>query len=427
MNRLEGARAIVAELARHLEADLSIELWNGEVLPLGHGARDDIRIRLASPAAIGRLMRSPKLTTLVAVYVAGGIDIVGASPLDALQRWDHLKAVHLKRNVDRGLILRAALPFLTARSPTEVGLSFAERVRRIAGRGRDDAAMVQFHYDVSNAFYGLFLGREMQYSAGLFASPDQDLDEAQHAKLDRICRKLALAPGKRLLDIGSGWGGLVCHAAQHFGATVHGVTLSQAQLEAAKARAAERGLTGRVTFELRDYRTLDRPGGFDAIAQIGMFEHVGLANHDAFFAQVHGLLVPGGLYLHQAITRRAPRDLARFHKRTAYMEVINKWIFPGGELDYIGLTLTNMERFGFEVRDVESTREHYYLALKAWSERLWARRADAVAEAGEARTRLWLLYFALSAMGFWRGPICDFQTLAQKKMTGPSGLPLLRG
>ena len=427
MNRLEGARAIVAELARHLEADLSVELWNGEVLPLGPKARDDIRIRVSSPAAIGQVLRSPRLTTLVAVFVAGGIEIDGASPLDALQRWDHLKAVQLKRTVDRRVILRAALPFLTARTTTDAGLSFGERVRRIAGRGRDDAAMVQFHYDVSNAFYALFLGREMQYSAGLFSSPEQDLDEAQHAKLDHICRKLALAPGRRLLDIGCGWGGLACHAAQHFGATVHGVTLSRAQLEAAQARAADRGLADRVTFELRDYRTLDRPGQFDAIAQIGMFEHVGLANHDAFFAKMAGLLAPGGLYLHQAITRRAPRNLKRFGKRSGYMKVINTWIFPGGELDYIGLTLTNMERFGFEVRDVESTREHYHLALKAWSERLYARRAEAVAEAGEARTRLWLLYFALSATGFWRGPICDFQTLAQKKMTGPSGLPLLRG
>ena len=426
MNRLESARAIVAELARHLEADVSIELWNGEILPLGPNARDDIRIRVASPAAIGQLLRSPRLTTLVAIYVAGGFDIVGASPLDALQRWDHLKAVHLKRTVDRRVILRAALPFLTARVPADAGLSFGERVRRIAGQGRDDAAMVQFHYDVSNAFYAFFLGREMQYSAGLFASPDQDLDAAQHTKLDHVCRKLGLAPGKRLLDIGCGWGGLACHAAQHFGAIVHGVTLSQAQLEVAQTRAIERGLNDRVTFDLRDYRTLDRASQFDAISQIGMFEHVGLANHEAFFAQVNKLLAPGGLYLHQAITRRAPRDLKRFGKRTGYMKVINTWIFPGGELDYIGLTLTNLERFGFEVRDVESTREHYHLALKCWSERLYARRAEAVAEAGEARTRLWLLYFALSAMGFWRGPICDFQTLAQKKVTGPSGLPLLR-
>lgn len=426
MNRLDGARAIVAEIARHLQADASVELWNGEVLPLGPDARDDIRIRIGSPAAIGRLIRSPRLTTLVEVYLSGDLDITGASPLDALGRWDHLNAVHLKRNVDRKVILKAALPFVTARKPADAGMGFAARVRRIAGRGRDDMAMIQFHYDVSNAFYALFLGEAMQYSAAVFDDWDTDLDAAQRTKLDLICTKLRLAPGKRLLDIGCGWGGLACHAAEHFGATVHGVTLSQAQYDAAWARVRARGLEDRVRIELRDYRTLDAAEAYDAISQIGMFEHVGIDNYDTFFSQMARLLAPAGLYLHQATTRRATRDLTRFRKRTAYMEVINKWIFPGGELDYIGMTATNLERWGFEVRDVETMREHYYLTLKAWSERLYARRDAAIAEAGLTRTRLWLLYFALSCMGFWRGVLCDFQTVAQKKVTGPSGLPLRR-
>ena len=431
MNRLDGARVIVAEIARHLQADVSVELWNGEVLPLGPGvdgkaARDDIRLRIGSPAAIGRLVRSPRLTTLVEVYLSGDLDVVGASPLDALGRWDHLKAVALKRNVDRALILRAALPFLTARRPADAGMGFAARVRRIAGRGRDDTAMIQFHYDVSNTFYALFLGEAMQYSAAVFADAEQDLDAAQDAKLHLICRKLRLAPGKRLLDIGCGWGGLAAHAAERFGATVHGVTLSQAQYDAAWARVRARGLEDRVTIELRDYRDLTADAQYDAISQIGMFEHVGLDNHDTFFAQMHALLAPAGLYLHQATTRRATRDLKVFRKRTAYMRVINRWIFPGGELDYLGLTATNLERWGFEVRDVETMREHYYLTLKVWSERLYARREEAVAEAGLTRTRLWLLYFALSCMGFRRGVLCDFQTLAQKKVTGLSGLPFRR-
>ena len=189
-------------------------------------------------------------------------------------------------------------------------------------------------------------------------------------------------------------------------------------------RLRARGLEGQVHIELRDYRTLDTSGTYDAIAQIGMFEHVGIDNHDTFFAQMARLLAPAGLYLHQATTRRATRDLARFRKRTAYMKVINRWIFPGGELDYLGMTATNLERWGFEVREVETMREHYYLTLKAWSERLYARREEAVAEAGLTRTRLWLLYFALSCTGFWRGVLCDFQTLAQKRVTGRSGLPL---
>lgn len=424
--QLADARAIIRHIAVRLEADCSVELWNGEVVPLGPGARDDVRIRIASPAAIGRLVRSPRLTTLVEVYLAGDLDITGASPLDALQRWDHLRAVNLKRNVDKALMLRHALPFLLARKPADAGLNFTERVRRIAGRGRDDQGMIQFHYDVSNAFYALFLGEAMQYSSAVFDSFDTDLDTAQRAKLDLICTKLRLAPGVRLLDIGCGWGGLACHAAEHYGATVHGVTLSQAQLDAALEWVRAKRLQNRVTLELRDYRTLDGLEAYDAIAQIGMFEHVGIDNHDLFFAQMARLLKPAGLYLHQATTRRATRDLGKFRKQSAYMKVINRWIFPGGELDYVGMTATNLERWGFEVRDIETMREHYHLTLKAWSERLYARREEAAAEAGETRTRLWLLYFALSCMGFWRGVLCDFQTLAQKKVTGLSGLPLRR-
>lgn len=424
MDRLAAARVIVAEIARHLQADVSVELWNGEVLPLGANARDDIRIRIGSPGAIGRLLRSPRLTTLVEVYVSGDLDITGASPLEALQRWDHLKAVGLKRSVNRLRIFRSAIPFLTALGPEEPGMGFATRVRRIVGRGRDDIGMIQFHYDVSNAFYALFLDGEMQYSAAVFERWDSDLDAAQQAKLDLICRKLDLRAGKHLLDIGCGWGGLACHAAEHFGAIVHGVTLSQAQFDAGTALVHRRGLADRVKLELRDYRTLDETTSYSAISQIGMFEHVGIDNHDAFFCKIAALLAPGGLYLHQATTRRATRDLARFRKRTAYMAVINRWIFPGGELDYLGMTATNLERWGFEVRHVESMREHYYLTLRAWSERLYARREEAVTEAGLTRTRLWLLYFALSCMGFWRGVLCDFQTLAQKKVTGPSRLPL---
>lgn len=424
--QLADARAIISHIATHLQADCSVELWNGEVVPLGPNARDDIRIRIASPAAIGRLVRSPRLTTLVEVYLAGDLDITGASPLDALDRWDHLRAVHLKRHVNKRLILRHALPFLLARPPRDPGMSFAARVRRVAGRGRDDQGMIQFHYDVSNAFYALFLGEAMQYSSAVYTAFDEDLDSAQRTKLDLICSKLRLAPGARLLDIGCGWGGLACHAAEHYGATVHGVTLSQAQLDAALERVRSKGLQDRVTLELRDYRTLDNAEAYDAIAQIGMFEHVGIDNHDTFFSQMARLLKPAGLYLHQATTRRATRDLTRFRRQSAYMKVINRWIFPGGELDYIGMTATNLERWGFEVRDVDTMREHYHLTLKAWSERLYARRDEAAAEAGLTRTRLWLLYFALSCMGFWRGVLCDFQTLAQKKVTGLSGLPLRR-
>ena len=426
MTRIDAARAIFTEIGRHLGGDLCIELWDGSLVPLGPGARDDLRIRVAHPSAIGRLLRSPRLITLVEVYLSGDLAIVGGSPLDALGRWDHLRALALRRTVSRRLVARAALPFLWSRRRADHRMGFGARVGRVFGRGRDDQAMIAHHYDLSNAFYALFLDARMQYSSAVFADPQQSLDAAQLTKLDLICRKLQLSPDNRLLDVGCGWGGLAEHAAGRYGARVHGVTLSRAQHDAALARIAAAGLTDHVTIELRDYRTIDDPGGYHAIAQVGMFEHVGIDNHDAHFRQMHRLLAPNGLYLHQATTRRATHDLRRFRRRTAYMQVINRYIFPGGELDYLGLTITNLERHGFEIRDVDTMREHYQLTLQAWAQRLWANREAAIAEVGETRTRLWLLYLALSGTGFWRGVLCDFQTLAIKRQVGPSGLPLDR-
>lgn len=423
---LARARIMVAHLAEHLRADLSLQLWNGEVLPLGPGARDDIRIVVESPAAIGRLVRSPKLMTLFEVYMTGGIDIVGADPLEALNRWDHLRALGMVKAIDRKLMLRTAWPFLFARTEQDKEMSFSRRVFAAFGKGRDDTAMIQFHYDVSNEFYALFLDPEMQYSSAVFPTFDTSLADAQIVKMDLICRKLDLKPGDHMLDLGCGWGGLACHAAEFFGAKVHGVTLSQAQMERAQQRVKDRGLEHLVTIELRDYRTIDQPGAYDKIAQIGMFEHVGIDNHDLHYQEIHRLLREQGLYLHQATTRRATRDLTKFRTTSAYMKVIHRYIFPGVELDYIGMTTTNLERFGFEVRDVETMREHYYQSLKCWTEALYANREAAIAEAGKERTRLWLLYLAMSAAGFWRGVLCDFQTLAQKRRIGLSGLPLIR-
>lgn len=427
MSRLaKGARALIAHLAELLEADLSVELWNGEVLPLGPSARDDIRIVIRSPDAIARLLRSPRLMTAVELFIEGAVAIEGGSPLEALGRWDHLKALALARSVDRKLVIKALWPFLFFREGANGRLAFRGRVRRRFEEGRDDGALVRFHYDVSNDFYALFLDPEMQYSPGYFHDADMTLADAQTAKLERICRKLRLNAADHLLDIGCGWGGLVCHAAQYFGASAVGLTLSQEQFDAAQEQVRSRGLSDRVRIELCDFRSLKDTGSFTKIAQIGMFEHVGIDNHDAYFRHVHNLLKPGGLYLHDAITRRAPFDLKRFRKRSSYMKVLNRYIFPGGELDHLGLTITNLERHGFEVRDVESMREHYYLALKNWSEALYSRREEAIREVGSERVRLWLLYFAMCCIGFWRGAIYDFQTVAMKRQTGLSGLPLTR-
>jgi cyclopropane-fatty-acyl-phospholipid synthase len=321
-------------------------------------------------------------------------------------------------------VLRAALPFLFKPRADGAAPGWKGRIGRVFGRGRQDQELIRFHYDVSNDFYRLFLDPEMQYSCAVYTDGSEDLATAQARKLDLICRKLRLAPGDRMLDIGCGWGGLSCHAAREYGAIVHGVTLSQEQLDFARAKVKAEGLEDRVTLELRDYRSIEGVEIYDKIVQIEMFEHVGIDNHDRHFEKVRDLLKMRGLYLHQATTRRATPDIENFRKPTPYQGVINKFIFPGGELDHIGMSVTNLERLGFEVHDVESFREHYVITLKQWSDRLHANRAAAEAEIGPERTRLWQLYFALFGLGFERVLCGNFQTLASKRQPGPSGLPL---
>jgi cyclopropane-fatty-acyl-phospholipid synthase len=425
--QIDAAKRIAALIAPHLQGDLSLELWNGEVVPLGPGARDDIRLVIRSPAVVRRLLLRPSLMSIIELYASGALDIIGASPLDASRRWDHLKALHLTRNIDRKAVMMAALPFLTIRPPRDTAKhTYDGVVSDVYGRGRDDQAMIRHHYDVSNAFYELFLDPEMVYSSAYFETPGTSLEQAQITKLDRICRKLRLAPGKRLFDIGCGWGGLVCYAARHFGAEAHGVTLSKSQFEFVQAKIAREGLGDRVRLELRDYRSVEPRAAFDAIAQIEMFEHLGLDNHDDHFHTMHRHLKVRGTYLHQASVRRAPLNLATFRAPTAYMKFITRYIFPGGELDHIGMTCTNLERHGFEVHDVENMREHFELTCRHWAERLWANRDTAQAEVGDQRLRIWLLFLSLCARAFERGPILVFQTLATKREVGASGLPLAR-
>lgn len=424
----DAAEAIARMVATHLQADLALKLWDGRIIPLGEGARSDIFLTVASAGAARRLLLRPRLMTVFELYATGELAIEGGTPLAAVRRWDHLRALALPRKLSRGRIARH-LPALLAAPSARSGSETAEYAEQVAARpesGRNDRKLIQFHYDVSNAFYALFLDSEMVYSSAYFPDGMADLEAAQRAKLDMICRRLRLAPGMRLLDIGCGWGGLACHAARHFGVTVHGVTLSQEQLDFAREKVARLGLADKVTIELRDYRTLEGAECYDAIAQIEMFEHLGIDNHDRHFEKMHRLLRPRGRYLHQASTRRATRSLGAFRKPTAYQRVITRFIFPGGELDHIGMTVTNLERHGFEVHDVENWREHFQRTLELWLERLWSRYPEAEREIGTARTRLWLLYFSLFAMAFERGTCLVFQTLATKRQAGPSGLPLSR-
>jgi cyclopropane-fatty-acyl-phospholipid synthase len=366
--------------------------------------------------------------TVFELYAAGLLDIEGGTPLDAARRWDHIAILNTARALNKLDLVKTLWPFvLKAKgADSDPALSYNKTIAGKLSQGRNDQDLIQFHYDVSNTFYSLFLDPEMVYSSGYFRTPDTSLADAQRAKLDMICKRLRLQPGDRFFDVGCGWGGLVCHAARHYGVQAYGVTLSQAQFDYAQDKIKRLGLQDKVTVELRDYRSVEGEERFDKIAQIEMFEHLGLDNHDQHFQQMHRLLRSRGLYLHQASTRMATPDIAKFRQKTAYQDVITRFIFPGGELDYIGLTATNLERHRFEVHDIEAWREHFQLTLEHWTSRLWANREAARAEIGWPKTRLWLLYFSLFAMGFKRNTISVFQTLASKRRTGPSGLPMTR-
>jgi cyclopropane-fatty-acyl-phospholipid synthase len=284
---------------------------------------------------------------------------------------------------------------------------------------------VQYHYDLSNEFYALFLDPEMVYSCAHFTEPHDDIARAQRDKLDTICRKLRLKQDETFLDVGCGWGALPIHAARYYGVRAHGVTLADQQYTYAREKIARLGLQDRVTIELKDYSSLD--GEFDKIASVGMFEHVGSKNYPRYFKTIHRLLKPAGFYLHHTIARpakRTDREFLRSYSKEAL--AIGRYIFPGGELDHVGMSVSNLERNGFEVHDVEGWREHYARTTRLWHDRLLANQAAAEREIGAVKTRLWLIYLAGVSIGFDRGRIGIFQTLASKRKRGASGLPLSR-
>jgi cyclopropane-fatty-acyl-phospholipid synthase len=280
---------------------------------------------------------------------------------------------------------------------------------------------IEFHYDVSNEFYRLWLDRAMVYSCAYFERAEVSIDDAQQAKLEHICRKLLLRPGERFLDIGCGWGALIIHAARHHGVYAHGITLSQKQLNVARRRIADAGLEDRVTVELKDYRDLQGVEAYDKVASVGMFEHVGLKNLPLYFSTVHRLLKPSGLFLNHGITH----ETAGWMKNPS-TEFINRYVFPDGQLDSISSIQTHMEHVRFEIADVEGLRAHYALTLRAWVARLERRHARALEYVSEATYRIWRLYMAASALEFESGRIGIYQVLASKRGPYHARLPMTR-
>jgi cyclopropane-fatty-acyl-phospholipid synthase len=280
------------------------------------------------------------------------------------------------------------------------------RIGRRHSRTRD-AAAIAHHYDVGNDFYALVLGPSMVYSCAVWDTPETGLDAAQAAKLDLVCRKLGLAPGSRLLDVGCGWGSMAIHAAQHYGATVVGITLSEEQARMARKRVAEAGLTDKIDIRVQDYRAVD-DGPFDAISSIGMAEHVGREQMPPYVAQLTHLLRPGGRLLNHAIAWNAGE--ATWDPDT----FIARYVFPDGELLGLGEMVGLLEAGGLEVLDVEALRRHYALTLRAWVELLERNWDAAVALTTEGRARVWRLYMAASALTFESGNMGVNQVLVRK-------------
>jgi cyclopropane-fatty-acyl-phospholipid synthase len=270
---------------------------------------------------------------------------------------------------------------------------------------------------VSDAFYRMLLGPSLVYSCAYFATPDDTLERAQDRKLELICRKLRLGPEDRLLDIGCGWGSLIMHAARHHGVRAVGVTLSEPQAALARARIREAGLGDLCEVRVDDYREID-DGPYDKVASVGMYEHVGTAQLDAYAATIARLLRPGALALNHGISRLNS-------ERSATKAFVNRYVFPDGELPPLHQVVGPLQRAGLEPRDVESLREHYALTLRRWLANLDEHRAEAEAEIGVERARIWRLYLTGAALGFQDGELSVYQTLVARA-GGSHGLPLQR-
>ena len=395
-------------------------------MPLGRHTDDSHCIVISGPGVLGSILRWPTLETVLRHYAAGNIDFAGAGMLEFVELARRKKVKFKARDLNKSFLVRRALPLLlTPKDKVRLDQEYAGDETGRKQTRRDEKAFIQFHYDVGNDFYALFLDPEMQYSCAYFTDWTNSLAQAQRDKLDMICRKLRLQPGERFLDVGCGWGGLLCHAAATYGVTAHGVTLSQTQHDYAVEKVRRLGLEDRVTVELRSYEALD--GTYDKIASIGMYEHVGIANYGTYFTKLNALLRDRGILLNHGITRRAKRNRRRFRRIRPEKRLILKHIFPGAELDHIGHSVEVMESHGFEIHDVECWREHYALTCRLWHQRLVDNEAAAVAHVGRERYRMWIAYLAGVSFAFRDGSLRIYQTVATKhRSKGPSGLPPTR-
>ena len=419
--RLARLKALLADAHRRMSLRFGFRLWDGARVP-ADWPPGSLMIAIADEGVVAALLRAPRITTLANLWASKRIDIVNGGIFDLIAARPAGRTRQLRRGLSKWRALTTAASFAFVPRGGPWPLEDVKADRESDGGQAENKRNIAHHYDVSNAFYALFLDSEMVYTCGYFHDWSDSLDNAQRQKLDMICRKLRLKPGDALLDIGSGWGSLVCHAVQHYGVNALGVTLSEEQIAFARAKAERLGIADKARFELRDYALLEGDGRFDKISSIGMFEHVGVGNFPTYYRNVHRLLKPGGLYLHHAITRPGKSGAARGGKKRPEFAALTRYIFPGGELDHLGRTIDNLELYGFEVHDVEGWREHYQRTCRFWHDRLLANYDKACAEVGEVTTRVWLVYLAACSITFERNNARIYQTLVSKRAKGASGL-----
>ena len=382
---------LVRQMRRRLEASglpLVVELWNGQ--QVGQDALAAVRIRLHQLASL-KAMADPSLGALARAYVEGALDLDG-DIRDILALGDRLcNAGDCKPKTGSD------------------GWKWWRHTRT------KDRKNIQYHYDVSNDFYALWLDARRVYSCAYFTTPDMSLEAAQQAKLDHICRKLDLKPGERFLDIGCGWGGLVLHAAQHYGVQAVGITLSDDQHAYVSQQIEMLGLAGRAEVRRMDFRDMQDIDAYDKIASVGMFEHVGQANLAAYFDKISALLKPGGLVLNHGITTAKPEAIGL---GSGIAEFIEDYVFPGGELVHASDVLRAASTSGLECLDAENLRPHYGKTLWHWVTRLEVHADEARQLIGEQKYRIWRIYMAGSAHAFDHGWMELWQVLAGKGVDG---------
>ena len=378
-----------------------------------------VRIEVRSPRALELFMSHPGQVGLARAYVAGEVEIVG----DVVELFEALSDVRPKQmpTSEKLRLVRDYGPtFVKAGKVFNRGELPPEEKKLRGGRhskGRD-AEAIAHHYDVSNEFYRYVLGPSMAYTCAVFPTADATLEQAQEEKFDLVCRKLDLKPGMRVLDVGCGWGGMVLHAAQHYGVEIIGVTLSKAQADWGQEAVVEAGLESRAAVRFSDYRDVPE-SDFDAISSIGLTEHIGEKNYPAYFSFLRSKVKAEGRLLNHSITRFDDQQKVRYRN-----SFVNRYIFPDGELTGPAKIVTALTNEGWELQHEENIRVHYAKTLHHWRMNLEDNWDAAVAEVGERKARVWRLYMAASEYGFAHNIIQLHQFLGTNTVDGISGMPL---